>query len=439
MRFSVFGEHDAWEISLGEGPPSLGFVMHADVVPVREAGDTAPLGAGTIPPGWSVPPFEALVKDGALWGRGTEDDKGPIAAVLVAMAALARAEVRPQGRVVAIIGTAEESDWDGMIRYTKTATKPAHVISIDASFPVVVAESGFVGWRLESEEPRRDASRPRIVSAKAGQFLTQVPGEARMRVTAPDLEALATTARRLLDAERARRGAPFGGEVELEDGAVRISTRGEAVHSSVADEGHNALWMLAAIAKGLEPGPSPAASLLAVLAEHFDGDHHGERLGLRYEHPLMGPLLVIPTLFEADDAKASLGINMRRPAGKSRETFAAELAALAGRLAAADPSIRPGPDPYVGEPALADTTGPLVPTLMEIYRAQTGDTKSEPISIRGGTYARLFPGAVSFGPAMPDEKYSGHAPDERIALSTLEATLRMCFEAMLRLATTPGS
>lgn len=46
-------------------------IGHLDVVP---EGD-----------GWSVPPYEGVIKDGKIYGRGAIDDKGPTVAALYGM------------------------------------------------------------------------------------------------------------------------------------------------------------------------------------------------------------------------------------------------------------------------------------------------------------------------------------------------------------------
>lgn len=63
----------------GTAAPHFCFAGHTDVVP---AGDEAI---------WSSPPFDAAIKDGALWGRGAADMKGAIAAFAAAAARATKA------------------------------------------------------------------------------------------------------------------------------------------------------------------------------------------------------------------------------------------------------------------------------------------------------------------------------------------------------------
>jgi dipeptidase D len=447
LGFSVYGAHDVWEITLGEGQRSLGYVMHADVVPVREvnkASDTATVAltsASIHPPDWKHPPFIAEIEDGKLWGRGAEDDKGPIAAVLVAMKTLRAMGLVPRGQVLAILGTGEENDWDGMRRYVDARHPPDFVVSVDANFPVVIAESGFVVWKIGikrtgAEGAAASSVGPKIVDANGGQFLTQVPGEASMTIV-PDpkqskAELLAKIEVVAMDV-RQRLGPGFTVEAKVVPEGVVVTTKGEAVHSSVADEGKNALWPLALVAKSIGAAPTPIAKVLEMTAEYFVGDHHGQRLELSYEHPLMGRLLVAPTVLRVTDTQVSLSVNMRRPAGQTSEQFSAAIGRALDELKKIDPRFEELEERYVGEPAVADVSSPLVPTLLEIYERHTRK-KGMPVSIRGGTYARLFRGAVSFGPSLPGEPYRGHAPDEHIELENLDLLARMILDATLRLA-----
>lgn len=429
LKMETFGKNEAWIVSYGEGAPSVGFVMHADVVPVQEAGQPKAEG---LPVGWTVPPFEVTEKDGRLYGRGTEDDKGPIASALVVLKALKAFGYQPQGNLQVIMGTGEEHDWDGMIAYAKQATHPRSVISVDAEFPVVVGESGFVAWKLSWPLVKAGKKKKSCLEAtelKGGQFLTQIPGEAEL--------GFAKVNAKLLEAAKVKEEPNRSGyrlEVRAHGEAATVKVSGAAVHSSVAEDGKNALWALAGLARHLDLCPGGINDALIVLREIFDGDHYGEKLGLAYEHPTMGKLLVAPTVLRVEGAQVILAINMRRPEGPSSEAFAASLDQALARLKKFSPAINEVvADRYVGKPHLADTTGPLTATLLAIYREVTGQADAQVMTIRGGTYARLFPGAVSFGPALPKTPYRGHAPDEYLELSSLEVMLKTQLEAVLRL------
>ena len=69
----------------GEGEEMIAVLCHLDVVP---EGD-----------GWTVPPYEGLVRDGRIYGRGTMDDKGPAMAALYGLLALKEAGVPLKRRI----------------------------------------------------------------------------------------------------------------------------------------------------------------------------------------------------------------------------------------------------------------------------------------------------------------------------------------------------
>lgn len=71
------------------GPLAV-FTGHVDVVPTGD------------PDAWTHPPFGADLVDGRIWGRGTTDMKGGVAAIMAAL------EAAPDGAAVAALFTVEE-------------------------------------------------------------------------------------------------------------------------------------------------------------------------------------------------------------------------------------------------------------------------------------------------------------------------------------------
>jgi acetylornithine deacetylase/succinyl-diaminopimelate desuccinylase family protein len=77
--------------------PTLGYCSHLDVVP---AGDRSL---------WEVEPYGATITEGRMFGRGSSDAKGPIAAALEAVAILKAAGLTPAGTLELELVSDEES------------------------------------------------------------------------------------------------------------------------------------------------------------------------------------------------------------------------------------------------------------------------------------------------------------------------------------------
>lgn len=84
---------------LGEDGPVLLFNSHTDTVPVGE--------------GWTRPPLEAAIEDGRIHGRGSNDAKGCLAAMIVGAARAFRHDP-PKGRLIVSATYEEETSGKGL-------------------------------------------------------------------------------------------------------------------------------------------------------------------------------------------------------------------------------------------------------------------------------------------------------------------------------------
>jgi carboxypeptidase PM20D1 len=84
----------------GSDPAAQPIILlaHQDVVPVTPGteGD------------WKHPPFSGVIADGAVWGRGSIDDKGSLVALFEALDALAGSGFKPKRTIILVSGHDEE-------------------------------------------------------------------------------------------------------------------------------------------------------------------------------------------------------------------------------------------------------------------------------------------------------------------------------------------
>ena len=83
-------------VTLGQGEVQLGILAHLDVVPEGK--------------GWTVcEPYQPVIVDDCIYGRGSSDDKGPAIASLYALRCIKDLGIPRTRTVRLILGTAEET------------------------------------------------------------------------------------------------------------------------------------------------------------------------------------------------------------------------------------------------------------------------------------------------------------------------------------------
>ena len=377
---------------LNDKPSRLDILGHLDVV---VEGD-----------GWDTPPYEAVLKgDGCLYGRGTDDDKGPVLAALMAMRAVKDLGFSLKKNVRLIAGTDEETDFRDIHWYYERHPYAPHTLSPDADFPIINIEKGHYQPTFRAAWPQ-EAALPRVSSFTGGPRLNMVPPKAQATVLGLTAEQVnAAIAALGMEAAISYTVAPA-------EGGVRIQASGQNAHGSTPEEGHNAQTALLTLLAALPLADCPSTQAIQNLVRLFPhGDHIGQALGVAQSDDLSGGLSLAFTMLTLTDTGCEGRFDSRTPLCGTDATV--RLPAEAA-LQAAGFTVEGEIDPPHHVPA----TDPFLQTLACAYELYSG-RESHCIAIGGGTYVHGIPGGVAFGASMPGFVSNLHGPDEHVNVADL--------------------
>lgn len=402
-------------IDFDDQQPVIGILVHADVVPAGAATD------------WDHPPFSGRLADGAVWGRGAADDKGPIAATLYALVAIKKLGVDLAGGVRLIVGTSEENMvWDDFVAVGDMGLAPARGWTADATFPVVHAEKSFINAVVSFADGQPSLA-PRLSEWAGGTAPNSIPARAVVRLR-QNSDRISTWMQNYTELNPQVTFA-----IEEDADSVRVSAMGKAGHGSRPDSGVNAITHLARmLAQGSRRGDladsladgSAAGRTLQFLSSIIGGSTDGGTLGIDRTHPVMGSTTVNVGQVVTDSHGVHSYLNIRGPIGLSAKKIQSALLQAVAPLSGEVEMIA------AMDPLWVDPDEPFLQQLVLSYRRWVDDDRA-PLAIGGTTYAKAFPGYVAFGMGFPDERVPVHAPNERMPVELLRKGMAIYVDAIL--------
>lgn len=383
-------------IEFGEGEEMLGIIGHLDVVPAK------------IEDGWNTNPFEAVVKDGRIYGRGAIDDKGPVIASLYAMKMVAD-NFKLNKRVRLILGLNEEKDWKCITHYKLNEEHPTLGFSPDADFPCIYAEKGIFTAKIRNYLNLGDDVK--VVDAYCGNnAINVVPKYAGITLEYYNDDAK----NRFLNLNNIE-------TTVIDEKTIKLEAYGKSAHAAYPDQGDNAISKLLL--------NLPENDFTKILEENgFFEIESPKYLGGEDTIDESGKLTSNIAQMEIKDGKVQLGINFRVPVNTSFDFVKNNMENLKKYL----PEIEISLD-NVNQKLYVPKDSYLVKTLTRIFSEETG-MNVEPIATGGGTYARAFKNCVAFGAIMPGEEETYHQANEYINIENFIKATKIYARAIYELA-----
>ncbi len=377
------------EAITGNGPKNITIMAHADVVPVGE--------------GWSFDPFQVKETKTHLYGRGVADDKGPCLAAYYALKALKDEGLLGDYQVRFLVGGNEERGSLCMDHYFNVLKKPqpTYGFSPDSNFPLIFAEKGIINF-----EVNKTFKIPGVISISGGVASNSVIDTCIVKF---DFDGKIITA--LKDKKNV--------DLETKDDVITAVFKGIAAHGATPQLGRNAaLYALKTIYELTEN------SNVKTIIDRYD-DVYGNGIGAAATSKAMGKNSLNVGLISYQKGKFSMTVNFRHvetvsqklmitKINKGNEGFTVKILSTADLL-------------------FFDKKSPLVKTLLEAYRSETHDRKSQPIAIGGGTYAKEARNVVAFGMEFPWEDAKMHGIGENVCKHSLYEAMNIYAKAIFEL------
>jgi len=391
--------HVLW-CEYGKGEEMVAVLGHLDVVP---AGD-----------GWTCDPYGGELSDGKIWGRGATDDKGPSFAALFALAALRNSGLPLSRRIRIILGCNEETG-SADLKYYKAqgGELPTMGFTPDGEYPVINGEKGIITAVFSRSYTQEGALI--LESLEGGTAGNVVPAfaKAKLRCSRELAERIACTQIPKVT-------------FRVTDTGVILEAEGVSAHGSTPELGENAIGRLLLALETLPLSPE-VWSAIHFLATAIGMQTFGENAGIAIQDDVSGKLTLNLGVISGDETGLELKINYRYPVTRHYN----DCAPILNKVFAEEGFTLE--QEFHKEGIFTPADSYLVRSLMEVYHRETG-LDGSPHSIGGGTYAKMLPNIVAFGPIFPGEEIREHKADEYISIDSLLKNAQIIAQAMYALA-----
>ncbi len=386
----------------GDGEKKIGLFSHSDVVPV--GGD------------WIyTEPFEPVIKEGSLIGRGAEDNKSGIIAALCIYEILRDCNIQLKSRLETFIGSDEECGMDDLKAYLKEQKMPDISFVPDADFPCSVGEKGIYHFWCESGNKLYD-----VLDFSGGEAFNIVLDNVSVVLRMSDALLNELTA---LTEDRQEFTLFSDGET------LTLKAKGIAKHASIPEGSVNAAYLAARLLSQCKALCESDRNILLAAADVLSCSYGGG-IGITHEDPNFGKLTSVNGMVKLTDSKLRLSFDCRygdtlSPGALESQS---EITLKSKGFTVTYKSNSPG---------FAIDKDSKVPDILEdIYEEVSGERLGR-VLMAGGTYARRLKNAFSIGTyvikkdratpvmEMPEGHGGPHQCDERIDIEGFFAAVRI--------------
>ncbi len=377
---------------IGEGEKLIGIAVHLDVVP---AGD-----------GWETNPFKLTKIGNKFYGRGVSDDKGAVAASIIALKTIKDMGVLLNKRIRLIFGCNEESGCECIKHYLKECGSFDYGFTPDGDFPLINGEKGILIGNFYSKNTN-------IIDIYGGTSFNTVAKECTIKVEKDSFDE-----NKFLDFIESN------GLIAsvIKDDVWTIKVLGKSSHSSMPQLGKNAISFAL---EGLK-NSGFNDDFVDFFCDRFGTFTDGKLSNLKIEDEF-GALTLSIGLIKKIDSKIEGSIDIRFPVTyKSSDIINKAKNYMDHSGGYFEFLEREEPLYY---PLNTDFVAKLYEAFLEVAK----DDELKPLVIGGGTYAKEMKNCVAYGCSFPNEDNKIHGIGEFVLEENLYKQVDYYVSAILKL------
>jgi len=395
--------------SYGDGEKVIGLYGHSDVVPTGD--------------GWLfTQPFDPIVKEGMLIGRGSGDNKSGVMAATSILEALRDCQIPMSCKVQAFVGSNEESGMGDMEAFVANEKMPDLSLIPDSGFPCVLGEKGILRMWAKC-----DRSLSVIRDFRGGDAFNIVLDHAE--AVLPNNTALEAQIRAAIDGNSAF-------ELSATDEGLLLQATGIAKHAAHPEGGINATVLLADLLIGCDALDANDREILKTVSD-LTTAYDGSGLGIAFDDPDFGPLTCANGMVAVEDGHLKVSLDIRYGVDMAPDRLE--------QLLAKAWNAKGWQIVYMNNRAgfNAPKDSPIPQIMVDTCREITGQ-ELKPYRMSGGTYARYLKNAFAVGVSaaipgdtgaklkIPAGRGGAHQRDEAISIDNYFQALRILIHAVIQ-------
>ena len=380
----------------------IGMWAHLDVVPEQD--------------GWMSDPYNPIVKDGFLFGRGVSDNKSAAIGGLYILKAFKELNIPLHHNLQLFLGTSEETGMGDVEYYINNYPHPKFSFVPDAGFPGACGEFGRVRYNVISNKPLSK----QVKELHAGNVFNVIPNYAYVVLEDNGLDVS---------------NVPVDGyAVTKENGTIKIEAFGLSKHAAAPDDAINAIYQLTKVLTTLDLCESDKE--IFEFLTNVNTNPYGTFFGIDKTDEVSGQTVSSGTVLRMQDGIVTLTNDCRHCVTDTNERVLESVKAVCKQYEFSMEVLE------ASKPYYLDKNSLPVQTITKTYQEFMKQPEAEMFVMKGGTYAGQIPNAVATGvclPGMtpiPDYIKPGHGsvhqPDEMLSVDGYIAGIKLLATMILK-------